>query len=464
MAFPSIRFVRGRNLFGGALIAVTAVIGAAVTPGADTGLAAAGPPEPTPTAHGGTPAVAFADDVAMIAVEGEAQRYWSRWRGPSGQGLVQGDGYPATWSDTENVRWKVAVPGSGNSSPIVWGDRLFLTTALDGGRGVAMLSFRISDGTMLWQTELPRPNVPESPHPKNGHASSTPSTDGKLVYAYFGNHGLAALDFDGNIVWRRAFGQILASHGTAGSPLLHDGKVIVYQDMRGGTDIGSFVAAFDAATGDTVWWTDREENTGWGTPIAIRVDDHEEIVVSSQRKVYAYSPDDGRELWQVDGNLFEVIPTPVVGHGLVFASSGRAGPTLAIRPGGRGNVTDSHLAWSSPKGSPFVPSTVVHGDYLYMINDMSSILTVYHAPTGVVAYQGRLGNGGRESFSASPVVVGDRIFITNDAGETFVVATGSEFTLLHTNRLGEGVLASPALVDGAWYFRTTERLLAIGTE
>ncbi len=410
-----------------------------------------------PSSRAGT-----SDDVEMIAVAGEASSYWSRWRGPSGQGFVEGDGYADTWSETENVRWRTPVPGAGNSSPIIWGDQIFVTAAFDGGRQVAVLSYGRDDGALLWRTDVPQPSVPESPHGKNGHASSTPSTDGELVYAYMGNHGLVAVNFAGEIVWHREFGQILASHGTAGSPLLHDGKVIVYQDMRGGTDVGSFVAAFDAATGETAWWTDREENTGWGTPVAIRVGDREELIVSSQRKVYAYNPADGSELWQVDGNLFEVIPTPVVGHGLVFASSGRAGPTLAIRPGGTGNVTETHVAWSSPKGSPFVPSGLLHGDYLYLINDMSSVLTVYRASTGNVMYQQRLGRAQRESFSASPVVIGDKIFVTNDGGDTFVIGAGPEENLLHVNRMGERTLASPALVDGTWYIRTAEALYAIG--
>ena len=402
------------------------------------------------------------DDVEMIAVDAAAAGYWSRWRGPSGQGLVTGSGYVDSWSKTENVRWRTPVPGAGNSSPIVWGDQIFVTAAFEGGRQLAMLSYDRRDGSLLWRTDVPQPRVPESPHGKNGHASSTPSTDGERVYAYLGNHGLIAVDMDGEIAWHRDFGQLLAFHGTAGSPLLHDGKLIMYQDMRGGTEVSSFVAAFDTTTGETVWWTERGENVGWGTPIAVRVGNDEEIVVSGQRKVYAYDPDDGSELWQVDGNLFEVIPTPVVGHGMVFASSGRAGPTLAIRPGGRGNVTDTHLVWSSPKGSPFVPSTLLHGDYLYMINDMSSVLTVYRAATGDVMYQQRLGQAQRESFSASPVVVDDKIFITNDAGETFVVAAGPEENLVHVNRMGERTLASPALVDGVWYIRTAEALYAIG--
>jgi len=163
-----------------------------------------------------------------------------------------------------------------------------------------------------------------------------------------------------------------------------------------------------------------------------------------------------------DGNSFEVIPTPVVGHGLVFAASGRVGPTLAIRPGGRGNVTRTHLAWTSPKGSPFVPSPVLSGDRLYTVNDMASIVTAFEAATGKVLWQGRLGVAQREGFSASPVAVDGKIYFTNDQGETFVLRDGPAFELLGTNHIGETTLASPALVDGRWYIRTDRSLFAIG--
>ena len=166
-------------------------------------------------------------------------------------------------------------------------------------------------------------------------------------------------------------------------------------------------------------------------------------------------------MWTVRGNTYEVIPTPVVGHGLVFASSGRAGPTIAIRPGGTGDVTATHVAWSSPRGSPFVPSGIVVGDLLYLINDMQSILTVYDAVSGKLAYQDRLGTAVREGFSASPVHVNGKIFFTNDEGQTFVVEAGKTFKLLHVNELGEQTLASPALVDGTWYWRTASSLRAI---
>ena len=172
----------------------------------------------------------------------------------------------------------------------------------------------------------------------------------------------------------------------------------------------SFIAAFDTQSGRQLWRTSREANVGWGTPIAIRVADHDEIIVSGERMVQAYDPDTGRELWRCGGNLWEVIPTPVVGYGMVFCSSGRAGPTLAIRPGGKGDVTRSNLAWSSPRGSPFVPSPILYGDALYMVNDMSSIVTSLEAMTGRLLWQGRLGTARSEGFSASPVAVDGKVF------------------------------------------------------
>jgi outer membrane protein assembly factor BamB len=179
-------------------------------------------------------------------------------------------------------------------------------------------------------------------------------------------------------------------------------------------------------------------------------------------RVYAYDPASGKELWSAGGNLFEVIPTPVVGEGMVFASSGRAGPTLAIRPGGSGDVTGTHVAWKASKGSPFIPSTLVYDGVLYMVNDMASIATAYDAKTGDVLWQGRLGEAARESFSASPVLVDGKVFFTNDLGETFVLAAGRTFNLLRVNHLNARTLASPALVDGKWYFRTEQELVAIG--
>ena len=406
------------------------------------GLAAA--PEPT---------------VEMIVQQGEAQKYWPQWRGPSGQGQVRGTGYPDKWSPTENVLWKVPVPGSGNSSPIVWGDYLFVATSYGDGGKKAIVAFNRLDGKQLWEAFAPQASAEQS-NPKNGHASGTPVTDGTRIYAYLGNHGLLAVDFKGRLVWHRSLGTFQAYHGTAGSPLLYKDRLILYQDQKGGA--GSFVAAFDTNSGNEMWRTPRQAQVGWGTPIAVRAGARDEIVVSSMRRVHAYDPHTGAELWSASGNLFEVIPTPVVGEGLVFCTSGRAGPTLAIRPGGSGDVTATHIAWKAERGSPFVPSPLVHEGILYMVNDMASIATAYDAKTGVVLWQGRLGEAARESFSSSPVVVDGKVFFTNDQGETFVVAAGREFKLLHVNPLNARTLASPALVDGKWYWRTDKELIAIG--
>ena len=395
--------------------------------------------------------------VRMIAAEGEAAKYWSRWRGPSGQGLVSGEGYPDRWSAAQNILWKTPVPGAGNSSPIVWRDRIFLTTASEGGRRLALRAYNRNDGKLVWEAFAPE-GAAEFVHQKNGNASATPATDGERIYVSFGNRGLMAFDFEGKLVWRQEFGPISNYWGTAGSPLLYKDRVILYQDQRA----GSFVAAFDARTGRQLWRTTRDATVGWGTPIAIRVGDHDELIVHGQNRVQAYNPDTGRELWRCNGSLQEVIPTPVVGYGMLFCPSGRAGPTLAIRPGGQGDVTRTHLVWSSPRGSPFVPSPILFGEHLYIVNDMQSIVTALEASTGNTAWQERLGVARREGFSASPVAVDGKVFFTNDEGETFVLRAGRKYELLHTNNIGERTLASPALVDGRWYIRTESNLIAVG--
>jgi outer membrane protein assembly factor BamB len=412
---------------------------------------------------------AASSDVRLIEAEGEAAKYWPRWRGPSGQGIVRGSGYPDAWSETKNIAWKSAVPGRGNSSPIVWSDRIFVTTAYDDGARLSLLCFRRADGELLWELPAPTEGV-ERVHPKNGHASATPVTDGERVYASFGPHGLIAASFDGKLLWHAPIGRVDNYHGTAGSPVLYKDTVVIYQD--GGRALGapppppdqipSFVAAFDRQTGKVRWKTPRAATVGWGTAVVIRAGNRDELVICGQRRATAYDPADGKELWFVSGLTFEVIPTPVVGHDLVFCSSGRQGPTIAIRPGGSGDVTETHVAWSTPKGSPFVPSGLILDDVLYLVNDMQSIVTAYEAKTGSLLFQGRLGEARREGFSGSPVTVDGKVFFTNDDGETFVLAAGRQFKLLHVNRLGEATYASPALVDGRWYFRTAGSLVAIG--
>ena len=318
----------------------------------------------------------------------------------------------------------------------------------------------------MWQTPVPTAPA-EALYAKNSYASATVSTDGDRVYAYFGNAGLMAVDMRGRPVWHVSFGALQLYHGPGGSPLLYKDRIILFQEQRlmdrsVATGPG-FIVAIDKKSGKQLWRRERPPQPGWGTPIAVQVGDHVEIIVSSSRRIEAYDPETGDVRWTCGGNTVEVIPTPAVGLGLLFCTSGRAGPTLAVRPGGAGDVTATHVAWSTPKGSPFVPSPLLVGDYLYTINDMVSVASSFNARTGELVGQVRLGEAQREGFSSSPVAVGGKVFFTNDEGDTFVLSPAPDFSLLHVNRIGERTLASPALVDGRWYIRTASHLWAIGT-
>ena len=319
--------------------------------------------------------------------------------GPSGQGLATGSGYPDTWSSTQNVLWKTPVPGNGNSSPIVWGDQVFVTTAYEGGRRVSVLAYRRSDGRLLWETEAPDGRTDRGAHFKNGHASATPSTDGERIYVSFGPRGLFALDFDGTILWQRDLGPIQAYHGAAGSPLLYKDRIILYQDQYR----DSFIAAFDTRTGQEIWRTPRDARNGWGTPIAISVAGHDEIIVNSQQHVYAYDPRSRRRVVAMPWHELRGHPDARcrIRHGVLLLGS--CGPTLAITPGGeRRRVADPRGLEESSR-LPFVPSPILYGEQLYMVNDMASIVTSLEATTGEAVWQGRLGVARREGFSASPV-------------------------------------------------------------
>jgi outer membrane protein assembly factor BamB len=264
----------------------------------------------------------------------------------------------------------------------------------------------------------------------------------------------------GEQVWHVTFGNANPLHGMACSPLLYKDRVIVFQE--GGNPTG-FVVALDKKTGKQIWKTPRKEQVSWGSPVAVSVGGKDQIIVSSSMKVYAYDANDGSLVWTCNGNNFEVIPTPAVGHDMIFCCSGRVGPTLAIRPmGAAGDITKTHLAWKTNTGSPFIPSPLVYGDYLYTANDMVSVVSCFEAKTGKLLWKERCGREAREGFSPSPIGVNGKVFFTNDEGETFVLANGPEFKLHATNTLGEKTLASPALVDGRWYWRTQGHLVCVG--
>lgn len=415
-----------------------------------------------------------ADDaeVRMAPPVGEgAQRQWPQWRGPTRQGLVQGDSYRDRWDDDlADLVWKVAVPGEGHSSPIIWEDRIFLTTSHDFGERVSVLCFSREDGELLWETFVPSEADPERIHNANTFASSTPVTDGERVYAYFGNHGIVAVDFQGEVVWHESLGQIAPHHGHGGSPLLYDDKLIMYQDHGGST--GSFVAAWDRETGEQLWRTSRSEGLGWGSPIVVRLPQRDELITSSHDHVRVYNPDTGELLWYAEGMEVEVIPTPVVGAGLVINASAswrERKPTLAIRPGGEGDVTRSHVVWSEDRHSPFLASPVIVDGLFYMIDDQAAILSCYDAATGELLYREQFNDEWRPrvaqvNLPVSMVAVNDRIFATAQDGRTWVFRAGPDYELLHVNQLPDSVMASPALLDGRWYWRTSEHLLVIDAE
>lgn len=270
-----------------------------------------------------------------------AEKEWPCWRGPSLQGASTARGLPPLWSAPQAIRWKVEVPGEGNSSPIVWGEKVYLTTAFDRGRRRSVICFSARDGQRLWMADAPEAEPEGRVIAKNGYASATPATDGERVIAFFGNTGLVAFDLDGKLLWHRPFEPFDAMHGTGASPVLCRDLVILFQEQSDKPSIG---IAVDKRSGEVRWKIAREPALGWATPVALRVGGRDELVYGGKGRLTAYDPATGGTLWSCEGPTVEVVPTVVFGGGLVFSASGRNGPTLAVRPGGEGDVTASHVA------------------------------------------------------------------------------------------------------------------------
>jgi outer membrane protein assembly factor BamB len=397
--------------------------------------------------------------VALVESSGDAAHYWPRWRGPSGQGLVSDEyDYPQQWSGQENVLWRVDLPGDDSSSPIVWEDKIFLTTAETAGddRTRSILCYSTEDGSLLWKAEAPAPES-QPTRRRTDRSISTPATDGERVYAYLGAHGLLAVDMEGNQVWHRNLGTF--DHSTS-SPLLHGDRIIIVQVKS--QRKGSAVFAYEAKTGFLKKLARRAEMFASGTPIAIRVGDREQIVVSAQQYVRAYDADSLEEVWAALGTEQNTIPTPVVGLGMVYVTSGRAGATMAIHPTGKGIVTGSHVAWKVKETGPLMVSPVFYDGYLFVLDDVKGTLTCFDGGTGESIWSETIVDMRSGGLTASPVVVDGKLFVTDVNGNTHVFAAGPEFQRLGINRLGEEVRASPALSQGRWYFRTRRHLVAIG--
>ena len=420
-----------------------------------------------------------------------AQDHWSRFRGPNADGVAPDHaGLPTTWTATENVKWVADVPGWGWSCPIVWGDRVFLTAVVSDepnvapgkglylGEGVRdpakgihhwlVYCFDRNTGRELWKHEAHagQPQVPR--HPKSTYASETPTTDGQRLYVLFGDLGLYCYDLDGKPLWSRKIEpqKTFFDYGAAASPVVHDGQVIVVYDNLE----TSWIAAFEARTGDERWRTPRDETHSWATPLVWQNDVRTEIVVPGQKRNRSYSLD-GKVLWEFDGRMSNlVIPSPFAAHGLCYLASGYVGdahrPTFAIRPGGSGDLTpgpdftgSEFIAWYQGKAAPYNPSQMVYGDYLYTLYDRG-FLTCHDAKTGKEVYDRRRFSP-PGSFTASPWAYGGRLFFLSEEGMTYVVKAGPEFEILERNNLDELCLASPAVAGDKLLIRTASRLYCL---
>jgi outer membrane protein assembly factor BamB len=385
----------------------------------------------------------------------ESEKQWPAFRGATGRGIVSDPRLPLKWT----VLWKAKLPGRGNSSPVVWGDRLFTTSegpTPEGKKGPARLlvAYDRRDGKPLWQHATEHASALEGLYAKNTFASSTPVTDGERVIAFLGNGGLLACDLDGKRLWHRDLGAFPTVHGPGSTPVLYKDLVILVQDQ---TSPASFFAAFDKRTGEPRWKRERKKAMCWSSPVLLRVGERDELVFNGSLEVISYDPATGEEIWKVSGSSKEAIPMIAAGGGLLFSTSGRNGPTIAIRPGGRGEITETHVVWRHERGGPHVPSPAWHDGRLYLVAD-TGILTCVEAATGALIYQERLPGW----YSMSPLLAGDVLLLVNEKGKALVLRTGPRFEIVAENDLGEPVLATPAVLDGRIYFRTAENLICVG--
>jgi outer membrane protein assembly factor BamB len=384
---------------------------------------------------------------------------WPRWRGNDGLAISDGHKLPVHWNATQNVLWRVPIEGTGYSSPIVFGKRVYLTSSLDQGGVRNLWCLDRHAGGTVWRRTVDD-DYPEISSAITGHAAATPVIDGSRIVAFFGNAGVICFDTGGNQLWKRDLGYFDTELGLATSPIVDDGKVYLVCDHDGNRfrSFDSFVIALDLATGKTVWKTLRPDLfRSWSTPIVVTlVSGKRELVVNAQDELRAYDAGTGELLWHVGGMTGWVTPSPVYGNGLIFGSSGRDGPTLAVRPGGRGDVTITHVAWRVTRGSPYVCSPLFYRDLLYVHNEQG-ILTCYRAESGEVVYRQRL----EGKFTASGGAGDGKVYLVNEEGTTLVIAAGDRFELLAKNPVGEFTLASPAISGGDLFLRTQKHLWCI---
>lgn len=419
---------------------------------------------------------------------------WPQFRGPAASGIGDGVKPPVRWDVTKgtNIVWKVEVPGLAVSSPIVWGDRIFVTTAISSDPNQAvrtglygdtdsapdrsphqwkLLAFDKNTGKLFWE-QTAHQGVPKSKrHPKSSQASPTPVTDGKVVVAYFGSEGVYAYSVEGKLLWKKDVGiqsgawffDPDSEWGAGSSPVIYKSTVILQCDRLK----DSFITALDLKDGREVWRTGRAEISAWGTPTLVPGKNRTEVATNGSKAIRGYDADTGKELWTLGPNSEITCTTPVSAHGLIFVTAGYAPvqPIYAIRIGSAGDLTlkdgkesSDAIAWSKQRGGVYLPSPIVYGDQLYTVG-ISGVMTAYDSRTGSRVYQQRLGEGG--SFVASPVAAAGKLYVAGEDGDVFVIKAGAQHELLAKNSIGEPILATPAWAGDMLIVRGARHLFAI---
>ncbi|HYV00161.1 MAG TPA: PQQ-binding-like beta-propeller repeat protein [Pyrinomonadaceae bacterium] len=420
---------------------------------------------------------------------------WPQFRGPQASGVDASAATPTQWDveKGENIQWKTAIPGLAHSSPIIWGDRVYVTTAVRPGKAdlkvglygdIAsandqdshqwrLLALDKAIGRILWDKPGHEAIPRVKRHTKASHCNSTPATDGKHIIALFGSEGLFCFDMDGKLLWKKDLGPMdsgyyqvrSAQWGFASSPVIHDNKVVVLCDVQ----TNSFLAVFDLADGKELWRTPRKDVPTWSTPTVAQVGNATQILVNGWHHTGSYDFATGKEIWKLDGGGDIPVPTPVVAHGFAYFTSGHGKfrPMQAIRLDAKGDITPSEvgatnaaIAWSHARQGDYMQTPIVVGDRVYGCLD-NGVLSCFDAKSGAMAYSERLGSGS-EGFTASPVSDGRNLYFASEVGNVFVVPADGKFSVIVTNKLGETCMASPAISDRTLFFRTREHLVAIG--
>lgn len=391
-----------------------------------------------------------------------AEENWPQFRGPGGQGHSDAKGIPLLWSETENVKWKIAIPGQGWSSPVIFGNQIWMTTALDDGKSLRAICADRATGKILWNVEVFSVEAPEFKHELNSYASPTPIVEAERVYVHFGTYGTACLSTKtGKILWKTQELKLDHENGPGSSPALLRNKLIIPCD---GMDV-RYLIALDTLTGKPLWKTERSgvinkspsNRKAYSTPLIIQLNGREQIITAAADFVFGYEPESGHEIWRVHYDGYSNVPRPIYGDGLVFISTGFDKAQLwAIRPDGKGDVTASHVVWKYLKQVPLKPSPLFIAGKLYLISD-NGIATCLDAKTGKEIWQERLGG----EHSASPVYVDGNIYFFSQEGASVVLKPGEIYQPIATNQLGTGFMASPAISGKAFYLRSKTDLYRI---